>query len=143
MSARRTRDLRRLSLALTVFACLVSVSVSAAALQERSEEGFPLTFARTKHVFEEPIPLGEEVVVRFDVTNPTDAEQTYFLKSSSRSAHVTHKHVTLAPGETGEIEVDVKGKVPGPFRFRIGVVVEPTRGALFLEGAFAEPDSGE
>ncbi len=63
---------------------------------------------------------------------------TYFLKPSSRHAKVTHKHIEIAPGETQEIEVEVETKVVGPFRHRIGVVVEPTRAALFIEGTIVD-----
>lgn len=101
---------------------------------DRTEEGFPLTFDRTFVDLGDGLAPGLEVEVRFLVTNPTDEPVTYFSKPSSRSVDVTHEHIELAPGESGVLKVLVEPRVAGPFRHRIGVVVEPMRAALIIEG---------
>jgi hypothetical protein len=118
----------------TIVVFAITVALTSAALKERTEEGFPLTFAETKRVLGDQLERGVDIDVRFAVTNPTDAPVTYFLKPSSKRARVTHEHIEIAPGETQEIEIEVKTPMAGPFRHRIGVIVEPMRAALFIEG---------
>ena len=129
---------RRIATAGILLSLAMAIAAPSFALKERTEEGFPLTFSEQRKILSEPLVAHEEHIVTFEVTNPTDETIEYFLKSSSRNAHVTHKHIELAPGETGEFEVKIKARVAGPFRYRIGVVVEPTRGAVFIEGEIAE-----
>ena len=120
--------------------CLAVASLGLATLAapalggERTEEGFPLTFDRVFVDLGDGVEPGIETTVRFLVTNPTDETVTYFSKPSSRSVSVTHEHIELAPGESGDLEVVIEPKVAGPFRYRIGVVVEPMRAALHIEG---------
>ncbi len=116
----------------------LAIASAAAALRERSEEGFPLTFEKPTIDLGDQLERGVELQVSFTVTNPTDAAVTYRVKSSSRQAHVTHKEIELAPGESGKIDVRLETPVAGPFRHRIGVVVDPTRAAVFLEGSVLE-----
>jgi len=104
------------------------------AIAQRTEEGFPLTFDRTFVDLGDGLTPGEDIEVPFLVTNPTDEPVTYFSKPSSRSVSVTHEHITLEPGESGEFVVTIKPRHAGPFRHRVGVVVEPTRSALWIEG---------
>lgn len=117
---------------------LVSLGFAALAVPamggDRTEDGFPLTFDRTFVDLGDGLAPGLEVEVRFLVTNSTDEPVTYFSKPSSTSARVTHEHIELAPGESGVLEVRVEPRVAGPFRHRIGVVVEPMRAALIIEG---------
>jgi hypothetical protein len=123
---------------LLVLALGMALASGAHALKERSEEGFPLVFAEDRRDLGDQLKLGDEFEILFDVTNPTDETITYFLKSSSRRATVTHKHIEIAPGETQQIEVTVKNKIVGPFRYRIGVVVESHRSAVLIEGSVVE-----
>ena len=110
----------------------------ALALKERSEEDFPLTFGETRRDLGQELKLRDEFEVVFEVTNPTQEPLTYFLKSSSKRARVTHKHIEIEPGVTQEIVVTVKNMMVGPFRYRIGVIIEPLRGALIIEGRVAD-----
>ena len=128
------------SAALVTILALVGLLLAPAslALKERTEEGFPLTFEQTRLSLGDRIELGATLEVTFEVTNPTEEVRTYFMKASSRRVRVTHKEIDIAPGETQEIEVTVENPVPGPFRHRIGIVVEPTRSALFVEGTVLE-----
>ena len=123
--------------ALAIGAAL-AVASAAPALQERIQQGFPLTFDQTKIDLGEQLQRGADLQVFFTVTNPTDAPVTYFLKSSSRRVHVDYKEIELAPGESTKIEIEVENPVAGPFRHRIGVIVEPMRAALFIEGTVLE-----
>jgi len=104
------------------------------AIAQRTEEGFPLTFDRTFVDLGDGLTPGEDIEVSFLVTNPTDEPVTYFSKPSSRRVTVTHEHITLAPGESGEFVVTIQPRYAGPFRHRVGVVVEPTRSALWIQG---------
>jgi hypothetical protein len=108
------------------------------ALKERTEEGFPLTFNEQRRSLGDRIELGSKIELTFEVTNPTEQAHSYFMKASSRRVRVTHKEIEIAPGETQEIEVTVENPVPGPFRHRIGIVVDRTRSALFVEGTVVE-----
>jgi len=114
------------------------VAPTSLALKERTEEGFPLTFDEQRRSLGDQIELGSKLEVTFEVTNPTEEMHSYFMKTSSRRVRVTHKEIEIAPGETQEIQVTVENPVPGPFRHRIGIVVERTRSALFVEGTVVE-----
>ena len=116
----------------------LTAAVTAGALQDRSELYFPLTFHETKRWLGDRLERGVDVEVRFAVVNPTNEPVTYSLKPSSRRVRVNHKDIEIVPGETQEIEVKIENKMPGPFRFRIGVLVGSTRAALFVEGAVVE-----
>ena len=123
--------------ALAIVTALAMAS-AATALKKRTQEGFPLTFDQATIDLGDQLERGAELQVSFSVTNPTDAAVTYRVKSSSRRAHVTYKELELAAGESEKIEVRVENPVAGPFRHRIGVIVELMRAAVFLEGTVLE-----
>ena len=116
----------------------LAVALVGPASGQRSEDGFPLTFDRTVVDLGDEVRPGVEVAVVFVLTNPTDETVEYFSKVSSRSVTAPWKTTEIGPGEAREVEVRIKPKIAGPFRYRIGFVAGETRAAVFIQGWASE-----
>ena len=116
----------------------LAVAVVSPVSGQRTDEGFPLTFDRTVVDVGDEVTPGVEVAVVFVLTNPTDETVEYFSKVSSRSVTAPWKTAALGPGESREVEVRVKPKIAGPFRYRVGFVAGETRSAVFIQGWASE-----